>query len=147
MTNRYIVERLNHLINIAEDGAEGYKNAAQDVDDEVIKHSFLVYSKDRSSYASELRQLIYQLNGEAEDGHGGTLGNLHRVWIDVKAVLTSGDSAAVINACITGEEASIKEYKKVLNDAMVPESYKKLLTEQLHGIEQSLVSIRSKVQE
>lgn len=147
MTNNYIVERLNHLINIAEDGAEGYKNAAQDVDNEAIKNSFLVYSKDRSLYASELRQLIFQLNGEAEDGEGGTLGTLHRVWMDVKAVLTSGDSAAVINACITGEEAAIKEYKQVLDDVMVPESYKKLLAEQLHGIEQSLVSIRSKVHE
>jgi len=141
--NNYAVGKLNHLINIAEDGKEGYKNAAEDVKDSAVKSSFLIYSQDRSGYASELRQIVAQLNGDAEDKGGDSLGSLHRVWMDIKSTFTSGDTVAIINACITGEEAAIKEYKLVLDDAEIPESCKPLVGKQLSGIQQALLNIKS----
>jgi len=136
------INKFNHLIDIAEDGKEGYENAAEHIEDPAIKSSFLLFSQDRSLYASKLRQIVQQLNGESEDKGGDTLGSLHRAWMDLKSIFTSGDTTAIVNACITGEESAIKEYKLVLDDAEIPDSYKPLLAEQLSGIEQALARIR-----
>jgi len=141
--NKYAVGKLNHLINIAEDGKEGYKKAAEDVEDPVIKSSFMNYSQERSAYTSELRQIVEQLDGDAEDKGGDSLGSLHRVWLDIKSTFTGGDTVSIINACTTGEEAAIKEYKLVLDDAEIPESCKPLVAKQLNGIQQALVGIKS----
>ncbi len=138
-------EKLNRLIDIAEDGKEGYENAAKDVKDDAVKSSFLLFAKERSIYAAQLREIVHQLNGEAEDNGGDAKGSMHRVWMDVKAIFTSGDTEAIVNACITGEEAAVKEYKSVLDDSLIPESIKPLIGEQLSGIEQALTSIRSHV--
>jgi len=144
-SNQNATDKLNHLIDIAEDGKEGYENAAKDVKDAVIKSSFLLYAHDRSVYASQLRELVYQLKGNAEDKGGDVKGSLHRAWMDVKSTFTGGDVDAIINACITGEESAVKEYKLVLNDALIPEGCKPLIGQQLNGIEQALKSIRSHV--
>jgi uncharacterized protein (TIGR02284 family) len=140
--NKYTIDKLNQIISIAEDGKEGYEKAAENVKNASIKNSFLHISDERSAYASQVRQIVLQINGEAEDKGGGAVGTLHRLWIDLKSVLTSGDTDAILNACITGEEAAIKEYKSVLEDDEIPESYKPLIREQLHGIEQALANIR-----
>jgi len=145
--NEYVVDKINHLINIAEDGKEGYENAAEEIKDSGVKGSFLLFAQDRLVYASQLREIVGQLHGEAEDKGGGSVGSLHRVWMDIKSTFTGGDADAIINTCITGEEAAIKEYKLVLDDDEIPESCKPLIGKQLNGIEQALASIKSHVHE
>jgi len=138
-------EKLNRLIDIAEDGKEGYESAAKDLKDDAVKSSFLLFAKERSVYASQLREIVHQFRGEVEDNGGDVKGSMHRIWINLKATFTSGDTEAIINACITGEEAAVKEYKSVLDDSLIPESIKPLIGQQLDGIEQALASIRSHV--
>jgi len=137
-------EKLNRLIDIAEDGKEGYENAAREVKEASVKSSFSIFAKERSTYASQLREIVNQLKGDAEGLGGDSKGSLHRVWISLKAAFTSGDEA-IINACITGEEAAIEEYKLVLNDPLVLETCKPLIGKQLNGIEQALLNIKSRI--
>jgi len=139
--NQNTNEKLNRLIDIAEDGKEGYENAAAAVEDISIKTPFLLFAQERSAYASKLREIVHQLQGEAEGKGGDTMGSLHRVWMSFKTIFTSGDTEAIINACITGEEAAIKEYKLVLSDSLISESIKPLIREQLAGIENTLMNI------
>jgi len=144
--NQNTTEKINNLIDIAEDGKEGYENAAKDVKDSNMKSSFLLFAQERSTYSSQLREIVNQLQGEAEEHGGDSAGSMHRVWMDLKSIFTGGDTDAIINACITGEEAAVKEYNLVLNDASISESYKPLIMAQLNGIEQALASIKSQVQ-
>jgi len=141
-TNKHTIDKLNGLIAIAEDGKKGYENAAEDVKNISFKNSFLQYSQERAHYATQLRNEVNKINGDAEGTEGGAAGSLHRVWMDLKSVFTSGDEEAIVNACVTGEEAAIKEYTMVLNDSSVIESYKPIIREQLQGIEQALESIK-----
>ena len=143
--NDYTVDKLNHLIAIAEDGKEGYENAAKDIDSEVMKHSFTLLSQDRAQYATQLRKQVYQLTGEAENNGGGAVGAIHRVWMDIKSAFTGGGTDAIINTCITGEEAAVKDYTEVLNDLKVHENHKVIIAEQLHGIQQALLNLKSYV--
>ena len=143
--NQYTIDKLNHLIAIAEDGKEGYENAAKNIDDVSMKSSFIRLSQKRDHYAEQLRTFVKELSGDAENEGGGVLGVLHRAWIDVKATFTSGDSDAIINACITGEETAVNDYKSIMDDAMVSQSFKHTISIQLGEIEEALLNLKSKV--
>ena len=141
--NQYAIDKLNHLISICEDGKMGYENAAEDIKDSEVQNLFMKISKERASYAMQLRNKIFELGGNSEaTGTGGALGSMHRLWIDMKASFTSGDKDSVIKACITGEEAAVKEYTTAIADDKLSVIFKQLLTEQLHGIESALASIK-----
>ena len=139
----YTIEKLNTLISIAEDGKQGYENASKDIDNEILKNSFIVFSKERAEYATKLRKFAYLLAGETQTSKGSSAGLLHRVWIDVKSVFSGGDTNAVLNACITGEEAAVTEYTNFLNDTVIPSNYKATINFQLHGIKQALSNLKS----
>jgi len=140
--NKEIINRLNHLIAIAEDGRLGYENAAKDVDDPVMKASFSRFSNERAGYVAKLRAQVKTLGGDPDDD-GGPLGAMHRVWIDLKSTFTSGDKNAIINACTTGEETAIKAYENALSEDYITGELRNLISEQLSGIKQALGSIKS----
>ena len=140
--NEKILSKLNHLITIAEDGKEGYQNAAKDVKDEDMQNSFDHYSKERASYSSILREQVIKLNGDAKDS-GGLIGALHRTWMDMEAVFTSGDRDAIISECITGEDAALKAYKEALDESYITGTLRQIITDQCNGIEGALTSIKA----
>jgi len=140
--NKEIINKLNHLIAIAEDGRLGYENAAKDVDDGEMKMLFSKFSSERAGYIAELRAQVKSLGGDAEDD-GGPLGAMHRVWIDLKSAFTSGDRNAIINACTTGEEAAISAYEGALKEDYIIGQTRTIIGEQLNGIKAALNSIKS----
>lgn len=140
--NIEIINKLNHLIAIAEDGRQGYKNASEDVDDSSIKSLFSRLSDERAGYSAKLRAEVRSLGEDPKDD-GGPLGAMHRVWMDLKSTFTSGDKNAIINACITGEEAAISAYEGALKEDYVVGETRNIINEQLTGIRQALDAIRA----
>src|SRR6478672_7065386 len=109
--NKKAIERLNHLIAIDNDGKFGYENAAKDVKDVTLQQLFRQYSLERGKYAEALKTEVARLGGSPDSG-GGPLGALHRTWMDIKSTFTSGERDAILNTCITGEEAAVKAYQE-----------------------------------
>lgn len=144
MDTKKIIGKLNHLLSIANDGKQGYENAAKDIKDVSLQQMFRQYSLERGRYAAELTHEINSMNG-SPDKSGGPLGALHRVWMDIKAAITSGDRDAILNACITGEEAAVKSYTEVLQDQTIVGRTYEIITHQLGGIYAALNTIRSLV--
>ena len=140
--NKEVIEKLNHLIAIAEDGKKGYKNASEDVDDPKMKVLFTRFSDERASYVKQLQVQEITLGGSVAEG-GGPIGALHRVWMDMKSVFTSGDKDAIINACITGEEAAVTAYEDALKNEFITRKIRDVINEQLSGIQNALQTIRS----
>lgn len=143
-TNQPIINKLNSLISFLEDGKMGYESAAVDVSDNYMKALFQRLSEERAMYVTQLQGEVRRVYGEAEND-GGPVGALHRVWIDMKSLFTSGDKEAIVNACITGEEAVIKEYNLVLEETDLKEPLRQLIGEQLRGITGALASIKSQI--
>ncbi len=139
-----IIGKLNHLLSIANDGKQGYENAAKDIKDVSLQQMFRQYSLERGRYAAELTDAVNSLNG-SPDNSGGPLGALHRVWMDIKAAITSGDREAILNACITGEEAAVKAYTEVLENPGITGRIHEIIIQQLGAIQAALNSIRSLV--
>ena len=144
--NQEVIEKLNHLIAIAEDGKKGYKNAAEDVDDPKMKALFTRFSDERASYVEQLQVQEITLGGSVAEG-GGPIGALHRVWMDMKSIFTSGDKDAIIKACITGEEAAVASYEEALKQDYISGKLREIVTEQLAGIKNALHTIQSQTAE
>lgn len=143
-TRKEAVSTLDGLIAILEDGKLGYTNAAEHIENPVIKKDFLEYARERALFIVELQDEINKLGKSTDTAGGGPLGALHRAWIDIKSSFTSGDTEAIINACITGEEAAIEKYKKALKENKLGYSQTTVVEKQLVNIETTLMKIKAK---
>ena len=141
--NKKIIENLTHLLAIANDGKEGYKNAAENADAAELKALFTTYSIQRAEFEMELKSTIRQHGGDADNEKGGPLGTLHRTWIDIKTVFTTNDNHAVIDAVITGEKAAVEAYDKVLSDENMGYGLRQMLIAQREDINECLKNVQN----
>ena len=139
-----VVSTLEGLISILEDGKLGYTNAAEHVESSAIKTDFLEFARERALFIVALQDEINKLGKSTDTSGGGALGALHRTWIDIKSSFTSGDTEAIINACITGEEAAIEKYKMALEKSELQASQIAIVSNQLSSIESTLLEIKAK---
>ena len=138
------VSTLEGLISILEDGKLGYTNAAEHVESPAIKTDFLEYARERALFIVELQDEINRLGKSTDTSGGGPLGALHRTWIDIKSSFTGGDTEAIINACITGEESAIEKYKMALEKNELDGSQIAIVSKQLNSIQNTLTLIKAK---
>ncbi|MEO8240650.1 MAG: PA2169 family four-helix-bundle protein [Flavobacterium sp.] len=143
-TTKEAVSTLEGLIAILEDGKLGYTNAAEHVESPAIKTDFLEYARERALFIVELQDEINKLGKSTDTSGGGPLGALHRTWIDIKSSFTGGDTEAIINACITGEEAAIEKYKMALEKNELEFNQIAIVSKQLNSIENTLAKIKAK---
>lgn len=143
-TTKETVKTLEGLISMLEDGKLGYTNAAEHVENLALKADFLEYARERALFIVELQDEINKLGKSTDTSGGGPLGALHRTWIDIKSSFTGGDTKAIINACITGEEAVIEKYKKALEENDLEHSQVFIVSKQLNSIQNTLSQIKMK---
>lgn len=141
--NTEIISDLKGLINIVNDGKEGYEAAAETTDSIELKAVFLKYAAQRTGYAVELKRHIADHGGESQNQEGGILGVLHRSWIDIKQALSSKEDAAILGAIETGEKAAIEKYDKAIEDYAIHEDHIQLLQRQRTGILEALREIET----
>jgi uncharacterized protein (TIGR02284 family) len=108
--NQEIVGSLNNLIQINNDRIQGYLTAAQETDQDDLKSVFSEMMTASQECRRELVQEVVKLGGTPIEGTT-TSGKLFRVWMDVKAALTSKDRKAILNSCEFGEDAALKTYE------------------------------------
>ncbi len=141
--NSQIITDLKELVNIANDGKEGYLAASEATDSLVLKTLFLNFSAEREVYAAELKAHIIKHGGVYENDNGGILGVLHRTWIDIKQALSSKENVAILSAIETGENAALEKYEKAMQDHQIHEDHLYLLKRQRDGILNALKAIET----
>jgi uncharacterized protein (TIGR02284 family) len=116
-----IVSTINSLIETLKDGQEGFKQAAEAVKDSELKSLFREYSQQRARFAGELQGQAQQLGESKPEDSSSAAGAMHRAWINLKSVVTSGDDHAILAECERGEDSAVKEYQKAMqNDLSSP---------------------------
>jgi uncharacterized protein (TIGR02284 family) len=106
---------LKNLVQILNDGKEGFRQASENVKDPALKQVFSRYSLQRSKFAGELEAELLTLGEDDPQDEGTTLsGKLHRGWIDIKAAVTKNDDHAVLAEAERGEDVAKKAYKDAL---------------------------------
>ncbi len=113
MTNEDVISTLNGLIETNKDGQEGFKTAAEGVQDSSLKSSFYEFSQQRSQFAGELQSAVRELGGDPENA-GSFSGTIHRGWINIKSAVTGQDDAAILNEAERGEDSAKAAYKAAL---------------------------------
>lgn len=112
-----IVATLNGLVETCKDGANGFRTAADGVEDASLKRLFSSYAEQRAQFAAELERLVTSLGGDpADTGH--IAGAVHRGWISLKSAITGKDDAAVISECERGEDFAKERYQSALEKAL-----------------------------
>src|SRR5204863_2657592 len=109
-----IVSTINSLIETLKDGQEGFKQAAEAVKDSELKSLFQEYSQQRARFATELQSQARQFGEPKPEDSSSAAGAMHRAWINLKSVVTSGDDHAILAECERGEDSAVKEYKDAL---------------------------------
>jgi uncharacterized protein (TIGR02284 family) len=143
LTNTKVVEDLKGLVNIVNDGKEGYLSASEVTESIELKEVFMRLASQRVGYANELKSHIALHGGDSENDSGGILGVLHRTWIDIKQSLTSKEDEAILAAIETGEKAAIEKYDAVLDDEENHADHIALLQKQRTGILEALKEIET----
>ena len=139
-----VISDLKGLLELVNDGKEGYHTAAEATESPELKALFAKLSGERIVYAAELKEHIEAHGGKAENESGGILGGLHRTWLSIKEALSSKENSAMIETIITGEKTVIAKYDELIGDFADHADHMDLLKTQREGIQTALNEIESK---
>lgn len=114
-----IVENLNNLIQSNRDAEEGFKTAADGVDDAQITTLFQELSSQRAHFTRELQDVVRQYGGEPEED-GSLTGSLHRGWMNIKAAVTGNDKTAILNEAERSEDFAKEAYEEAMKNDLPP---------------------------
>jgi len=134
MKHDEIIETLNDLIEISNDGKEGFKSCAENVKSESPKLKALLQERSQgcAQASDELKALVRTLGGTPADGTTAA-GALHRGWLNVKTAIIGKTDRAVLEECERGEDAAKLVYRKALAKEL-PESIRILVERQYQGV-------------
>lgn len=132
---KQIVSVLEDLIQICNDGAHGYRTAAEDVDNTEYKTLFNAYSQQRTQFSAELEREA-NLMGRDPDAGESVLGTLHRSWINIKSAFTSGGTTAILNECQRGDKSALETYEKALQQPL-PANVEAIVRRQYSAIQEA----------
>ena len=135
-----IVSVLNGLVDISRDGAAGFRTCADDTDDATLK----IYFQNRAQSCDEAVRILsaeVRRYGGDPDKSGSAVGTLHRVWVDLKTMLSNNDSVAVLEECERGEAAALMAYENALREEL-PGELRALLEQQYEGAKRNHDRVR-----
>lgn len=113
MSNDDVISTLNELIETCRDGQEGFREAAEAVENSETKTFFAQASTERAQFVGELQSLVRELGGEPAES-GSFAGTIHRGWIDLKAAIAGNDEHSVLVECERGEDSAKRNYTDAL---------------------------------
>jgi len=134
-----IITTLNGLIETCRDGQNGFKEAAENIEDQQIKRFCFEQSAERARFVGELQQEVRALGGDPENT-GSSAAAMHRAWIDLKSTFGGGDGA-IIAACETGEDHAVEQYEEALGGGL-PANVRAIVERQYHSVKQAHDRVR-----
>jgi uncharacterized protein (TIGR02284 family) len=133
--NDKAISTLNNLIETCRDGQNGFKEAAENVENPELKTFFNQVALERAQFVGELQQEVQRLGGDPENT-GSTSAAIHRAWIDIKGSLTGRDDQSILNECERGEDSAVEAYTDALKDENLPANLRSVVERQFRSIQQ-----------
>jgi uncharacterized protein (TIGR02284 family) len=127
---------LKNLVQILNDGKEGFRQSAENVKNPELKELLSSLSLQRSEFSGQLQSELLSLGEEDPQKEGTTVsGKIHRTWIDIKSALTKNDDHAVLEEAERGEDAAKAAYKEALETDNLPAPIREIITAQATEIQ------------
>src|SRR5207248_3901662 len=100
------ISTINDLIETLKDGQEGFRQAAEAVEDLKLKSVFNEYSLQRARFAGELQSQAVALGESKPEDSSSAAGAMHRAWINLKSAIAKRDDHAILAECERGEDSA-----------------------------------------
>jgi uncharacterized protein (TIGR02284 family) len=107
---------LNSLIATTLDSVDGYETSAADIEDSSLATMFTSRASERRSVVSQLQAEVSRLGGNPEDD-GTVLAGAHRMFVNLKSVVTGQDNKAIVNEVERGEDHIKAKYEDALKES------------------------------
>ncbi|RYE60145.1 MAG: PA2169 family four-helix-bundle protein, partial [Oxalobacteraceae bacterium] len=108
------ISTLNSLIATTIDSVDGYAEAAK-ASQSRFSALFTSRASERRHVASQLQQEVTSLGGEPEDD-GTALAGAHRMFLNLKSMVTGQDEKAIIDEVEAGEDHIKAKYEDAIRD-------------------------------
>lgn len=110
---------LNGLIQTCKDGEAGFLTCAKAVLSPQLQELFEARAEECAASAEKLQGLVLEL-GDIPEESTSAGGDLHRRWIDFKALVTGQNEKAILDECERGEDVAMEHYQKALDEPLPP---------------------------
>ncbi|HTB30608.1 MAG TPA: PA2169 family four-helix-bundle protein [Bacteroidia bacterium] len=110
-------KELKELIIINNDRYEGYKKAAEEIQDADLKTLFHIYSLQSQQFSNELQHLFPEHEYTPDPEETTISGKLYRVFMDIKSTFEGKDRKGILSSCEFGEDQAKKVYNTILEDS------------------------------
>src|ERR1700745_4441230 len=124
------ISTINDLIETLKDGQEGFRQAAEAVEDSELKSLFNESSLQRARFVGELQSEAVTLGESKPEDSGSAAGALHRSWINLKGAISKRDDHAILAECERGEDSAIKEYREAMEEENLAGPVREIISRQ-----------------
>lgn len=121
------ISTLNSLIATTIDSVDGYTEAAK-ASQSRFSMLFTSRANERREVATQLQQEVTNLGGEPEDD-GTALAGAHRVFLNLKSMVTGQDEKAIIDEVEAGEDHIKAKYEDAIRDTDLSPSVRAIIEE------------------
>jgi uncharacterized protein (TIGR02284 family) len=127
-SNDRAVKVLNSLIETTLDSANGYKDAADAVDNPQFRTMFADRAQRRMELTRRLQDEVRSFGGEPEHDQS-VVGKLHNKFAELRGKLMgSGSDKAVIDEVERGEDVIKAKFEKALDERDLPQEARQLVS-------------------
>lgn len=136
------VQKLQELLVKNYDANQGFKKAMKEAKDPGLKDYFKKQAFLHHRNATQIDKLIHSLN-EKPVSEGSTVGRFHRIWMDIMIGISGNDDQKILEECIRGQRATVKEYQEKLVKNNFNDEIKEVLKSHLLELEQNLEKVKT----
>jgi len=122
----HAVHVLNSLIETTLDSANGYREAAENVENPELRSMFEQRASRRAEISSQLQGEVRSFGGEPKTDQS-TLGAMHNKFVELKSSLSGGSDKAVVDEVERGEDVIKAKFEKATEDDDLPSSARELV--------------------
>ena len=132
MTEEFILETLNDLIEACKDGEQDFLQCARHVDSDELRDRFVVRAERCRKDGNALQAQVVEYGGKGEVG-GSKAAALHRAWLAVRGVLLSRDDHDWVEACDRTELLLLTRYRSAMQTVILPGTVQLTVERQYHA--------------
>lgn len=130
------LSNINHLLAYLHDSHKGYKHSANIIEDDQLEKELINAAARREKMIDTLESVIAN-NNQKPTQHGTLSGAVHRIFVDLKSLVTGHNPSTTLREIERGENILIQEYHHTLEKISHPEMHQ-LLQKQLSSIQEDL---------
>ncbi len=143
MSNSLDATTTQTLVTTLTDGFDGYRLAADKVENQTLAAIFRDFAAQRDIFASRLISMA-EHEGTDIEVDGSALASVHRTWMSLKDAVTGSDPSSLLETCITGEEHAASVYQDALGQP-ISEPLRKVIEPQFNEIVRAKATLQGQL--